>query len=118
MSAVHHDVADVDPLYDPTWAIFIYAAWAGLAWVAGETVGLVALLGCTAALGALPVSRQRQATPRTFAAEFSSILLFCAATIAGAVLVLRAIDLAPELQLSGLFFAASAAILVSLWRSE
>ncbi len=118
MSPVPDEQADVDPLYDPTWAIFIYAAWALLGWVVSETVGLVALLSLTALLGIVALSQERQPDSRSFAADFSSILLFCAATMAGAVLFLRAVGSAPELLLAAAAFAGAAAILANLWRLE
>jgi len=85
------DWADVDPLYDPAFPIFVYAGWAlaDAAW--GDTAGLYALVLGTATLSLLSLLQERGPEPRTFLAEFSIILLYCAAALSTGVLALQAL---------------------------
>ena len=89
--ATHADWADVDPLYDPAFPIFVYAAWAmaDAAW--GNTAGLYALVLGTVTLSVLSLCQERGPEPRSFLAEFSTILLYCAAALSTGVLVLQAL---------------------------
>ena len=108
---------DTDPLYEPTWAIFIYSAWAGLTWFVSERVGLIALVVLTLALATTALSKPHPSGARPFVADFSAILLFCAMSIGAAVLLFQAIR-APEVLLALALFIGAGAILVDLHRRE
>ncbi len=84
------DWADVDPLYDPAFPIFVYGGWALADAVWGNTAGLIALVLGTLTLSVLSLVQERGPEPRTFLAEFSTILLYCAAALSTGVLVLQA----------------------------
>ncbi len=85
----HDSWEDVDPLYDPAFTIFVYAGWAFTSHVVGDTAGLGVLVAATALLTVTGVLSDRDPQAQPFKAEFSTILLYCAAAIGTAVLALR-----------------------------
>lgn len=109
---------DIDPLYEPTWVIFIYSAWAGLTWFVTARVGLVALVLLTVLLAAVALAKPHPPTPRAFAADFSAILLFCAMSLSAGVLFLEAMSAPSEVLLAIALFGCAGAILFELRRRE
>lgn len=80
-----------DPLYDAPYLVFVYAAWVGSAWIFGQFAGLAVLIAGTAIL-TVAGSRVRTPVARSFAADMSVILLFCAAASGSAVFVIAALQ--------------------------
>lgn len=102
-----------DPLREPTWPIFIYAAWAFTSWYVDQWLGLLVLVTATALLALAAVRAHALSAPddvddAPFMADFNTVLLFCSAGIAAAVLLLEALDRSPELFFAGLAYAAAA----------
>lgn len=78
---------DPDPLYDPAFLIFVYAAWAGATMIFGQRIGLMALVVGTIVHAALGLRQHRDPEVRPFVHDFGALLLFCSAAIAGGVLL-------------------------------
>ncbi len=110
MSANAADARVLDPLYDAQYLIFIYALWMLVGWAFGNLAGLATLVGATVVLTLGALRDHRRSEPRSFAAEFGSILLFSAAGIGIAVLLVNAIGAAPLLVLGVVVLATSVAI--------
>lgn len=86
-----------EPLYGAAYMVFIYAAWVATNYVMVDAAGLAVLIGATAALTGVSLRRPDRQLPRSFAADFAVVLLFCAASLGIGVFVVHAMSLAPEL---------------------
>jgi hypothetical protein len=89
------ETEELDPLYEPAYAAFVYAAWALTTWASSPRTGLVVLVAATALLTTLALRHYSAAHlhnephPRGFLVDFGSTLLFCAAAIALGVLAIE-----------------------------
>lgn len=88
-----------DPLYDAPYLIFAYTAWTIAVRFAGDTAGLAVLVAATVALTAWALRLDRRVAPRSFAADFATIILFCGAAIGAGVFLLRALAAEPVIVL-------------------
>lgn len=80
-----------DPLQQPAYLIFAYAAWAAGTWLVGPLVGLGLLVIATAALLLAALRYSTRLTPARFEADLGVILLLCCAGIGLGVLVVSAL---------------------------
>lgn len=106
----------IPPLQEPAWFIFIYAAWALVSWYLSPWLGLLVLVAATTSLTVAAFRDDTAPTAVAFVADFNVALLYCAAAIAVAVLVLEAMGRASMLMLAGLLYAAAGAIVVGYRR--
>jgi hypothetical protein len=89
------EIEELDPLYEPAYVAFVYAAWALTTWASSPRVGLVVLVAATALLTAVGLHHytathlHTEPHPRGFLVDFGSTLLFCAAAIALGVLAIE-----------------------------
>lgn len=112
----HGRALDDDPLHDPTWPIFIYSAWALCSWYVDIWLGLVFLVGGTAALALAALRSGPQVDEPGFVTDFNVVLLFCAGGIGASVLALEALDRSQDLALAFAAYAAAAAIALDVRR--
>ncbi len=88
-SAAH----EPDLLYDAPYIVFVYAAWVAASYVMGDVWGLGVLIAGTTALTAAAARQPFVAdAPRSFAADFAVILLFCASSIGVGVFAIDALS--------------------------
>lgn len=81
-----------DPLYDAIAIAFVYASWAAASMWFGERAGLLVLVLATTVLTVTALAgRSRNLVTqgaRPFLVEFATITLYCATTLALAVLAI------------------------------
>jgi hypothetical protein len=100
-----------DLLYDAPYIVFIYAAWVGAAYLLGDALGLTILVATTVLFTTAALrSPARPHVPRSFAADFAVILLFCAASIGIGVFLVAAASQQPALTV-GMALLGAAAVL-------
>lgn len=87
--------ASVDALYDAPYIIFVYAAWVGSGLVVSDTAALAILVAASAVLTASGLIQCPPFRPHSFAADLSTILLFCGAAIGAGWFVVQGLASAP-----------------------
>ena len=94
-----HQIAnpEPEPLYDAPYMVFIYAGWVAGSYVIGDTAGLIVLVAATAVLTIVSERRPDLRHPRSFAADFDVVLLFCAASLGVGVFLVGVLSAAPLL---------------------
>lgn len=98
-----------EPLYDAAYMVFIYAGWVATSYAIGDTAGLVMLVAATGVLTLASVRRPDEGHPRSFAADFAVVLLFCAGSLGVGVFLVGALSAAPQLSVATLGLAVAAA---------
>jgi Flp pilus assembly protein TadB len=83
---VEPNIDDVDPLYEPSYVAFAYGAWAAAGWAASPEIGSLVLVAAAAIIAIAGVRARVEARPNKFLVDFATMLLFCSAAIAAAVL--------------------------------
>ena len=103
-----------DPLYDPVLLAFLWAGWLATTMLGSPRAGLVVLVVGALVLMASGLRTDRPIEIRTFSSEFASMLFYCAAAIAAAVLGLSATASEAQATLAASCFVGAAGVLAWL----